>query len=79
MSTCAELQTRLDGYLAARDNLATGGQLVRVRNGDKDVQYGPGDGKRLDLLIREVRLAMQRQRCAGCARRGAMLYITPSG
>lgn len=76
--TCAQMQTRLDGYVAARDALAMGRQVVRQRNGDKDLQWTPGDAKRLDILIREVRLAMERARCAGCGRRG-MIYITPSG
>lgn len=77
--TCAELQTRLDGYVAARDKLATGGGLVQIDYADKRLQYGPGDMKRLDVLIREVRLAMQHKRCAGCRGRGAMIYVTPSG
>ena len=44
--TCAQLQTRLDGYLTARDKLATGGNRVRIRDGGKDLQYGPGDARR---------------------------------
>lgn len=77
--TCAEMQTRLDGYIAARDKLALGNGAVRIRDGENEIQYRPGDTKRLDQLIREVRLAMQRKRCDGCRRRGAMFHITPSG
>lgn len=76
--TCAQLQTRLDGYITARDKLAMGKGVVQVGDGDKRIQYGPTDGKRLDQLINEVRLLMTRQRCAGCGR-GGMIHITPSG
>lgn len=77
--TCAQLQTRLDGYIAARDKAAIGGGLVRIRDGVNELQYGPADGKRLDTLIREVRLTMEHQRCPGCCRRGGITYLTPSG
>lgn len=76
--TCDQLQTRLDGYISTRDKLAAG-QRVRVRDGVNEVQWAPGDVKRLDLLIREVRLTMERKRCSGCGRRGGITYITPSG
>lgn len=77
--TCAQMQTKLTGYLAARDKVVTTGGIVRVRDGVSELQYGPADVKRLDILIREVRLHMERQRCAGCRRRGGITYLTPSG
>lgn len=77
--TCAQMQTRLDGYLAARDKLAMGTGVIKIRDGESELTYRPGDGARLDRLIREVRLQMQAARCAGCRGRGAMFHITPSG
>lgn len=77
--TCAQLQTRLDGYVAARDKIAMGRQVVKVGDSGHDLSYAPVDGKRLDILIREVRLLMERQRCDGCRRRGGITYLTPSG
>lgn len=78
MATCTELQTRLDTLLAARDKIAIGTQVVRVRYADKDIQYGQSDGKRLDSLIADVRATMARQRCAGCSGARRMLHVTPS-
>jgi hypothetical protein len=77
--TCAAMQARLDSYVAARDKLVTGAGAVRIRDGENELTYRPGDTKRLDQLIREVKLQMQRARCPGCGRRGAMIYLTPSG
>lgn len=79
MSSCDDLQTRLDTLTAARDALAMGTQTIRVRDSvGREVQTAPADGKRLDALIADVRATMSRQGCPGCSGRRRMLNVTPS-
>lgn len=40
-----------------RTDIVTGGQAVRIREGEREVQYGPADIARLDALIAEYAAA----------------------
>lgn len=73
--TCAELQARLDALLEAQYQLALGGTIVKVRAGEKEIQYGAKDGARLDQGIRQIRLLMARQ---GCTAGIGFIRTTPS-
>lgn len=74
--TCAEKNARLATYEAARDALATGQRIVRLRHGDKDLEYDRANANMLFSLIRELRADIARN-CGG--NRSSMTYIIPTG
>lgn len=43
MTTCAEWQTKLDAANAALEKLTLGGQLVSIRDGEKELKYSAAD------------------------------------
>lgn len=76
MTTCADLQTKLDTLEAAKLALITGGKAFITRYGDKDVQFQQSNIGDLRQEIRAVKLKMSRLRCAGCANARGIVHVT---
>lgn len=78
IETCASKQGRLTELDAAILKLASGGQEILIRSGDKTVQYGVGNLGYLRQLRDE--LADQVACCTGDnVRRRRILYMMPVG
>lgn len=71
--TCAEWQTRFDEADAALHKLMTGGNVVSIRYGEKEVQYAKGNIAELRKYVQY--LADRLAACNGTARRSAIGII----
>lgn len=74
--TCDELRAALASAESAYHTLNIGGAIVRLRHGDKEVQYGPGNAAALLSYIADLRRRINCA-CGDSYRPRRMLRLTP--
>lgn len=78
MATCTELRASLVEFEAARDKIMLGKGVVRVRDGENELQYRPADLPAVQARINQLRAEIARN-CGGTAMARRVIGIIPQG